>query len=83
MMLSFTKLRALTSYDQAVLNRQLLQKKVETGGTLTLMLILSLVNQQLSFDCSNLHVNHAKAVQLTAASEGDVLYMISKYFWLG
>ena len=40
----------------------------------------SLVNQQFSFDCSNLRVNHAKAVQLTAASEGDVLYMIGQYF---
>ena len=37
-----------------------------------------LVNQQLSFDCSNLRVDHAKAVQLTAATEGDVLYMIGK-----
>ena len=41
-----------------------------------------LVNQQLAFDCSNLRVNHAKAVQLTTASEGDVLYMIGEYFWL-
>jgi hypothetical protein len=32
-----------------------------------------LVNQQLTLDCGNLCVNHAKAVQLTAASEGDAL----------
>jgi len=32
-----------------------------------------LVSQQLDLDCSNLRVNHTKAVQLTAASEGKVL----------
>ena len=37
-----------------------------------------LVNQQLAFECSNLRVNHAKAVQLTAAGEGEVLYMIGE-----
>ena len=42
-----------------------------------------LVNQQLAFDCGNLGVDHAKAVQLTAASEGDVLYMIGEDFRLG
>lgn len=47
------------------------------------VLLSVLVNQQLAFDCSNLRVNHAKAVQLTAASEGDVLYMIGEYFRLG
>ena len=38
-----------------------------------LILLSVLVNQQLAFECGNLRVNHAKAVQLTAASEGDVL----------
>jgi hypothetical protein len=42
-----------------------------------------LVNQQLTFDCSNLSVNHSKAVHFTATSEGDVLYMIRQYFRLG
>ena len=36
--------------------------------------------QQLAFNCGNLRVNHAIAVQLSAASEGEVLYMIGKHF---
>ncbi len=39
-----------------------------------------LSSEQLVFDCGNLRVNHAKAIQLTAAREGDVLYMIGQYF---
>ena len=39
-----------------------------------------LINQQLAFDCSNLRVNHAETVQLTAACEGEMLYMIGQYF---
>ena len=35
-----------------------------------------LSSEQLDFDCGNLRVNHAKAIQLTAAREGNVLYMI-------
>ena len=42
-----------------------------------------LSSEQLAFDCGNLRVNHAEAVQLTAALEGNVLYMIGKYFRLG
>ena len=39
-----------------------------------------LSSEQLGFDYGNLLVNHAETVQLTAASEGDVLYVIGKYF---
>jgi hypothetical protein len=42
----------------------------------------SVSSEQLAFDCGNLRVNHAKAVQLTTASEGEVLYMIGEYFRL-
>lgn len=53
-----------------------------TGAT-ALGLLSVLVNQQLTFDCGNLGVYYAVAVQLTTASEGDVLYLIGEYFRLG
>jgi hypothetical protein len=55
----------------------------EIGPALPRLVLFVLVNQQLAFDCGDLGVNHAKAVQLAAASEGDVLYIIGKYFRLG
>ena len=41
-----------------------------------------LVIQQLGFDCGDLRVNHAVTVQLTTASEGQMLYMIGEHFRL-
>jgi hypothetical protein len=43
----------------------------------------ALVIQQLDLDCGNLRVDHPKAVQLTTASEGEVLQMVGEYFRLG
>src|ERR1044072_4337278 len=65
---------------QRVPKRELPQTGVVMASETPRFCLRVLINQQLGFDCSNLCVNHAKAVQLTTASEGDVLYMIGKYF---